>query len=128
MSKKKKEIKEEIEEEFDNEEEVVVFENEDGTEDYFIKEMELSVGDARFALLVPAYTDEEEGEHHHEHEHEHDCECGCCHEHEEETAFFAKVIEHENGEREFVIPTDEEFEAACDAYEELMDELEKDLE
>ena len=61
------------------------------------------------------------------HDH-HDHEGGCCcgrhgahgEEEEEDAAFFAKIVLDENGEETYVEPSDEEFEAVCRAYEELL--------
>ena len=53
--------------------------------------------------------------------HEHDEECGC---EEEVDVILAKIVKDENGEVEYIEPTDEEFEIAQQAYEELMDKLE----
>ena len=111
MADKEKEV-------LDDDEVVVTFVDEDGNEEYFIEEMVLMVNGERFALLVPTCSDEEV-----EHEHHHDgCSCGC---EDEDAAFFAKIIKDENGEDEYVIPSDEEFEAACKAYDELMDSEEE---
>ena len=100
----------------DNEEVVVTFVDEDGKEDYFIEEMIIEVNGEKFSLLVPTEGDEVASEH----EHSHECSCHC-QEEDDDTAFFAKIVVNEKGEEEYIIPTDEEFEAACKAYDELID-------
>ncbi|MBQ9378081.1 MAG: DUF1292 domain-containing protein, partial [Schwartzia sp.] len=94
-----------------------------GNQYYYAQELILQVNGEKYALLVPTVSDEEaeEGEHHHEDG------CGC--EDEEDAAFFAKIVLDENGEEAYIEPTDEEFEAVCAAYDELLegeDEEEED--
>lgn len=101
----------------DEDEVIVTFVDEDGNEEYYIEEMILEVNGEKFALLVPT-CDDEEAEAEHEH---HD---GCCCEDEADEAFFAKIIINDKGEEEYVMPSDEEFDAACQAYDKLMDEEE----
>lgn len=103
----------------DEEETIVTFVDEDGNEEDYIEEMVLEVDGKQFALLIPICDDEEA-----ETEHEHHDDCCCC-EDEADEAFFAKIIINEKGEEEYVMPTDEEFEAACKAYDELMDDEEE---
>ena len=80
-----------------------------------MEELILQVNGEKYALLVPTVSDEEaeEGEHHHEDG------CGC--EDEEDAAFFAKIVLDENGEEAYIELTDEEFEAVCAAYDELLE-------
>lgn len=105
--------------EVDNEGTVVVITDEEGNEYNYVEEMVFPAGDDQYAILVSIDGDDCEcGEHHHEH----DEECGC--EDEEVDVILAKIIKDENGEVEYIEPTDEEFEIAQQAYEELMDKLE----
>ena len=94
----------------DMEELVVVMTDEEGNEYYYREDMIVPVGDKRFAILVPldaeCECDDEE------------CEC----EAEETDVFIARIDTDENGEDVYVDPTDEEFEAVRQAYEELVDE------
>ena len=105
------------------EEMVFVMTDEDGNEFYYREEMIIPVGDKKFALLVGIHEDEEdESEETHEHEHE-DCGCGCgCD--DEEDVLIAKIVTNENGEDEYIDPTDEEFEEVQKAYDAIMDEEE----
>ncbi|WP_019553000.1 DUF1292 domain-containing protein [Propionispira raffinosivorans] len=105
------------------EEMVVVMTDEDGNEFYYREEMIIPVGDKKFALLVGIHEDEEDvSEEAHEHEHE-DCGCGCgCD--DEEDVLIAKIVTNENGEDEYIDPTDEEFEEVQKAYDAIMDEEE----
>ena len=66
---------------------------------------------------------EHEHEHHH-HDHDGHCSCGC--EDDDEDVIIAKIVTNEDGEDEYVEPTDEEFEAVQQAYNALVDEAEKD--
>ena len=105
---------------FDDEEEIVVeFEDENGEKYFYTQEMLLEVNGETYALLV--------GEDECECEHEHgECGCGHDHEHDEDECEcdvrFAKIIHGENGEDEYVEPTDEEFDAVCEAYNALWDD------
>ena len=99
------------------EEDVVVeMTDEEGNSYYYRQEMIIPVGDDKFALLVGIHDEEEE--------HTHSCGCGCG-EHDEDV-LIAKILVDEDGEEEYVEPTDEEFDAVQQAYDELMDEEEED--
>lgn len=105
----------------DSEGTVVVITDEDGNEYNYVEEMVFPAGEDEYAILVSIDGDEcgcgcEE-------EHIHDEECDCD---EEVDVILAKVVKDENGEVEYIEPTDEEFEIAQKAYEELMDKLEAD--
>lgn len=104
---------------------VVVMTDEEGNEFYYREEMIIPVGDERFALLVGMNDG---------HEHGHDCDCGqdskhehscgCGHEAGDEDVLIAKIIVGEDGEEEYVEPSDDEFDKVQAAYDALMDELE----
>ena len=68
----------------------------------------------KYALLIGIHEDEEE--------HEHGCGCGC--EDGDEDVLIAKIVKNEQGEEEYVDPTDEEFDAVQKAYDAIMDEEE----
>jgi len=99
-----------------DEEPVVVMTDEDGNEFYYREEMIIPVGDKRFAVLVPIDIE---------------AECDCGHDHEDECdyedvdVYIARIDIDENGEEIYVDPTDEEFEEAVKAYDELMAEEEE---
>lgn len=99
----------------ENDDVIVVMTDEDGNEYCYREEMIIPVGDQKYALLVGVQDDEKEG-----------CGCGCGCEEDDEDVFIAKIIVNENGEEEYVDPTDEEFEAVQKAYEEMMDEEENE--
>lgn len=105
--------------ELDNEGTVVVITDEEGNEYNYVEEMVFPAGDDQYAILVSIDGDDCECDEHH---HEHGEECGC--EDEEVDVILAKIVKDENGEVEYIEPTDEEFEMAQQAYEELMDKLE----
>lgn len=98
----------------ENEDLLVVMTDEDGNEYYYREELIIPVGDQKFALLVGVNEDDKEDGHCH------DCDCGC--DGEEDDVFIAKIITNDEGEEEYVDPTDEEFEAVQVAYDKLMDE------
>lgn len=100
----------------DDEEMVVVMTDENGNEFYYREEMIIPVGEEKYALLV--------GIHDHDEEESESCGCGCGCEDGDEDVLIAKIIVNEQGEEEYVDPTDEEFEKVQAAYDALMDEEE----
>ena len=93
---------------------IVVLTDDEGNESYFIEEMVLPVGDKQFAILVGINEDCCEDE-----------ECHCHdHEDEDENVIIARIEFNEEGEPEYVAPTDEEFEAVKVAYEKFWEEEE----
>ena len=82
----------------------------DGNTFYYVEEMIIPIGEENFALLVEVKDDD----------HGAGCDCGC----EDDDVIIAKIIVNEDGEEEFVEPTDEEFEKVQAAYEKLLDEEE----
>ena len=112
MSDKEKEI-------LDEDADVIVeMTDEEGNSYYYREEMIIPVGDDKFALLIGIHDEEEEEEH------AHSCGCGCG-EHDEDV-LIAKVVMGEDGEEEYIEPTDEEFDAVQRAYDALMDDEEED--
>ena len=110
MSDKEKEI-------LDEDADVIVeMTDEEGNSYYYREEMIIPVGDDKFALLIGIHDEEEEEEH------AHSCGCG---EHDEDV-LIAKVVMGEDGEEEYIEPTDEEFDAVQRAYDALMDDEEED--
>ena len=93
---------------------VVVMTDDQGNEYYYEEEMIIPVGDQKYALLVGLHNDE----------HEHGCGCGC--EDGDEDVLIAKIVTDENGEEDYIEPTDEEFEAVQKAYNALVDEAEQE--
>ncbi|MBP2649390.1 MAG: hypothetical protein H6Q74_215 [Firmicutes bacterium] len=95
---------------------IVVMTDEEGNEYYYREELIIPVGEKRFAILVSIDV-EDDG-----------CDCsscggGCgCEDEEESDVFIARIDTDENGEETYIDPTDEEFEAVRQAYEELMEE------
>ncbi len=109
------------EEFFDDEEGILVeMTDEEGNVYYYAEEMIIPVGDERFAILVEVHNDEDE-------EHEHHCHCGECEDEDCDCGdvIIAKIVLNEDGEEEYIEPTDEEFEAVQDAYEKLMYEADE---
>ena len=76
----------------------------------------IPVEEEKYALLVGIHDEDEE--------HTHTCGCGC--EDDDEDVIIAKIVTNDDGEDEYVEPTDEEFEAVQQAYNALVDEAEKD--
>lgn len=106
----------------DEEEMVVVMTDEEGNEFYYREEMIIPVGDEKYALLVGIHDHDDEQEQEHEHEH---CGCGCGEGEDDEDVLIAKIVKNEQGEEEYVDPTDEEFEKVQAAYDAIMDEAEE---
>lgn len=100
--------------ELDEEQEVIVVTDEDGNESYYREEMIIPLDDKQFAILVPIELDEEA-----------DCDCSgeadcdCC---GEGDAFIARIEVGDDGEVVYLDPTDEEYEAVINAYDEIMAE------
>ncbi len=101
------------EKDMQDEDVMVVMTDEEGNEYYYQEEMIIPVGDQRYALLVGIHDDE----------HEHGCGCGC---EDDEDVLIAKIVVNEEGEEEYIEPTDEEFEAVQKAYDALVEESEKE--
>ena len=85
---------------------VVEMTDEDGNTYYYVEEMVIPVGKDRFALLVEV------------HDHDEGCDCGC----EDDDVIIAKIVTGDDGEDEYIEPTDEEFAAVQAAYDKLLDE------
>ena len=86
--------------------------DEEGNVFYYTEEMIIPVDGVNFALLVEVKDDN--------HDHCEHCDCGC----EDDDVIIAKIIVNENGEEEYIEPTDEEFAKVQEAYEKLLDEEE----
>ena len=100
-----------------NEEDVVVvMTDEDGHEYYYREEMIIPVDEERYALLVGIHGEDEE--------HAAGCGCGC--EDGDEDVIIAKIVVNDEGEEEYIEPSDEEFEAVQKAFDALVDEAEKE--
>ena len=83
--------------------------DEDGNVFYYVEEMIIPVDGENFALLVEVKDDHDHGE---------GCDCGC----EDDDVIIAKIVTGDDGEDEYIEPTDEEFEAVQAAYDKLLDE------
>ena len=92
----------------DDDDIIVEMTDEEGNTYYYAEEMVIPVGKDRFALLVEM----------HDHEHDEGCDCGC----EDDDVIIAKIVTNDDGEDEYIEPTDEEFEAVQAAYDKLLDE------
>ena len=86
--------------------------DDEGNVFHYVEEMIIPVDGENFALLVEVKDDE------HEHCAGCGCDCGC----EDDDVIIAKIVVNENGEEEYIEPTDEEFEKVQEAYEKLLDE------
>ena len=109
MSDKEKDIQ--------DEDVMVVMTDEEGNEYYYQEEMIIPVGDQKYALLVGIHEDEDD--------HGHGCGCGCGCE-DDEDVLIAKIVVNDEGEEEYIEPTDEEVEAVQKAYDALVEESEKE--
>ena len=84
-------------------EENIVFQDDAGNSLYYRQEMIIPVDGVDFALLVGLNVENDESFD------------------EEENVIIAKIVKDENGEDEYVDPTDEEFEKVQAVYNELCD-------
>ena len=105
------------EKDMQDEDVMVVMTDEEGNEYYYQEEMIIPVGDQKYALLVGIHEDEDD--------HGHGCGCGCGCE-DDEDVLIAKIVVNDEGEEEYIEPTDEEFEAVQKAYDALVEESEKE--
>lgn len=87
----------------DEENIVVEFQDDDGNSLYYQQEMIIPVDGVDFALLVGINVENDESFD------------------EEENVIIAKIVKDENGEDEYVDPTDEEFEMVQAVYNEMCD-------
>lgn len=102
----------------DGDDMVVVMTDQDGNEYYYREELIIPVGEERYAILVGIH-DEDVHEHH-------SCGCGC--EEDDEDVLVAKIVINENGEDEYIEPSEEEYIKVQEAYDALMDEEEANQE
>lgn len=91
-------------------EQLLVLTDEEGKEHHTVVVDQFSVGEKDYVVLLPINPEGCDD----------DCECSFCT--GEEEAFLLKVITNEQGEEEYVEPTEEEFAEAEAAYAELQDE------
>ena len=98
-------------EEFLDDDVIIEMTDSDGNVFYYVEEMIIPVDGENFALLVQL---------HDEHEHGAACDCGC----ENDDVIIAKIVTGEDGQDEYIEPTDEEFEKVRAAYEKFWDEEE----
>ena len=99
--------KKNVEENFD-EDIVVEMTDADGNVFLYSEEMIIPVDGENFALLIAIHEDDEENFD------------------DEDEVIIAKIVLNDDGEEEYIEPTDEEFEAVQKAYEELMYESDED--
>lgn len=97
----------------EDEDMIVVFTDDDGNEFYYREDFMVEIDDKKFAVLASLSP---EGEDDCGCDDE-DCECGG-------DTFIARIEKDENGEEIYVDPTDEEFDAVREAYEQFLDEEE----
>lgn len=102
---------ENFDENLDNDRVVVEMTDDDGNAYYYTEELVLQVDGEDFAFLLPVNLDDE-------HVHDENCDCGCG----DDSVIIAKIILNEDGEEEYIEPTDEEFEKVSAAYDEFMEE------
>ena len=94
---------------------VVVLTDDQGNEGYFMEEMIIPYNGKNFAVLVAIDEDCCEDE---------DCECHHHEEDEDDYCIIARIDFDENGEAVYVAPTDEEYEAVAELYDQYCDDEE----
>lgn len=99
-------------EEFDEDSVIVEFEDENGETTLYLQEMILEVDGESYAVLIEMPDEDDECD-------EDECDC-------EDNVYFAKIVTGSDGEDEYIEPTDEEYDAVWQAYNELWDEEEED--
>lgn len=110
MSVNQKKDKNDVMPDIDELDENIIVEMTDAEGNVYLyeEEMIIPIDDKKFALLVALPYEEDEEAHHHGA----GCDCGC----EEDDVIIAKVVTNEDGEEEYVEPTEEEFEIVKQAY------------
>lgn len=88
---------------------IVTFTDEDGKEILYMQEMIIPINGQDFALLVGIDDNTEDGIRYID---------------GEEDVIIAKMVPDQEGEIEYIEPSDEEYEAVNKAYNDMMDELE----
>jgi len=101
---------------------VVEITDTDGNVYYYVEEMIIPVDGENFAMLVE--IDNPDHEHGEDCDCGGECECGCDCGCEDDNVIIAKIVTGEDGEDEYIEPTDEEFAKVQAAYEKLLDEAE----
>ncbi len=101
---------------FDDSPVIVEMTDEEGNVYHYAEELVIPIGDDNFAILVEIR----------EHEHGEDCDCGDECDCEAGDVVIAKIVIDENGDEEYVEPTDEEFDKVNEVYEQIMYESEED--
>ncbi|MDY4921222.1 MAG: DUF1292 domain-containing protein [Phascolarctobacterium sp.] len=104
-----------MQEEAEEEVNVVVLTDPEGNEHYFMEEMIIPYNGKSFAVLVGIDDECCEDE---------ECECHHHDEDDEDTCIIARIDFDENGEAVYVGPTDEEYEAVAELYDQLCEEEE----
>lgn len=100
-------VNNEVKEE-DYEDIIVTFTDEEGSELLYRQEMIIPVDGVEYALLVGIEPDDE----------------AMTYRDDEDNVIIAKIVKGDDGEDEYIDPTDEEFDAVQKVYDEMMDELE----
>ena len=85
---------------------VIEMTDENGNVFYYVEEMIIPVEDEKFALLIELHD-----------EHDENCDC-------EDDIIIAKITVNDDGQEEYIEPTDEEFEKVQAAYEQLLEDEE----
>lgn len=94
----------------EDQEPIVVITDEEGNETYYLEEMVIPVNNKNFAILTQIPEDENS-------EDEEEAEDKC---------IIARIEFDENGDPTYLDPTDEEFDLVAEAYNQMMDDLEKE--
>ena len=109
------------EEDFDDEEGIIVeMSDEEGNVYYYSEEMVIPIGDDNFAILVEIPNEE------HHHAHGEGCDCGGDCDCGEGDVIIAKIIINEDGEEEYIEPTDEEFDKVQEVYDQILYESDEE--
>lgn len=83
---------------------VIKMTDEDGNVFYYLEEMIIPVDGEKFAFLIELHED-----------HDENCDC-------EDDVIIAKIVTNDNGQEEYIEPTDEEFEKVQAVYEKLLED------
>ena len=107
------ELDSEMMNDIDDEPIIVEITDDEGNVYLYEEELVIPIGEQQFALLTALPFEDED--------HNHSCDCGC----EDDDVIIAKIVINDEGEEEYIEPTEEEFEQVRAAYDKMFTDEER---